>query len=90
VSEPLGRWVPDKLSPSGFRWQRYDEQPPTNMLPMTPELNALHGDEEDEQEDLSHLDQSAGELVNTEKLGPLDEVLVQPSQDPSWHPEDAA
>lgn len=38
------------------------------------------------QEDLSYLDESAGELVSTEKVGPLDEVLVQPSQDPSWRP----
>jgi hypothetical protein len=38
------------------------------------------------QDDLSHLDESTGELVNTEKSGPLDEVLVQPPQDPSWRP----
>jgi hypothetical protein len=40
----------------------------------------------DVQDDLSHLDQAAGELVNTEKVGPLDEVLVQPPQDPEWRP----
>jgi hypothetical protein len=42
--------------------------------------------DEQPQDDLSHLDQAAGELVNTEKIGPLDEVLVQPPQDPGWRP----
>jgi len=33
VSNPYGEHVPDPLSPSGYRWQRYDEQPATTMLP---------------------------------------------------------
>jgi hypothetical protein len=28
--------------------------------------------------------QDAPDIVNTEKFGPLDEVLLQPPQDPTW------
>lgn len=43
-----------------------------------------------EQEDLSHLDESQGELVNTDKVGALDDVILQPPQDPNWKPENTA
>lgn len=40
------------------------------------------------QDDLSEYDDDpALEIVPTEKLGPLDEVLIQPPQDPEWRPE---
>jgi hypothetical protein len=42
-----GRWVPDPLSPSGFRWQRHGEQPATTMLPTVPPATP---DERDERE----------------------------------------
>ena len=105
MSNPYGQWVPDPLAPSGFRWQRRDEQPPTSMLPITPkptphprapgravrygdvvdhQLPAEH-EQEQEQDDLSAFDSDPGlDIVNTEKLGPLDEVLLQPPQDPEW------
>lgn len=97
VPDPVGRWVPDPLAPSGFRWQRYDEQPPTSMLPTTaaavPARTVRYGEHEDhvlpvvEQEDLSEYDSDPDlEIVPTEKLGPLDEVLIQPPQDPEWRP----
>jgi hypothetical protein len=38
-----------------------------------------------EQDDLSALDRELG-IVNTEKIGPVDEVLQQPPQDPDWRP----
>jgi hypothetical protein len=56
LSESLGRWVPDKLSPSGFRWQRTGEQPVTTMLPtVSADLDALYGDDEDDEPDHSGL-----------------------------------
>ena len=34
VTNPYGQWVPDQLSPSGFRWRDHDEADPTSMLPV--------------------------------------------------------
>lgn len=50
VEDPIGEHVPDPLSPSGWRWRRYDEQPPTSMLPIvTPAegRTVRYGDHED-------------------------------------------
>lgn len=30
---PYGEFVPDPLSPSGYRWKRHDEPEPTGLLP---------------------------------------------------------
>lgn len=57
MSNIHGRWVPDPLAPSGFRWQRYDEQPPTHMMPTVapspqprePGRTVRYGDHEDHQ-----------------------------------------
>lgn len=58
MANPYGRWVPDSLSASGFRWQRHDEVPATQMLPiiqptsdidpdqMPPEGEHAHGGDE--------------------------------------------
>jgi hypothetical protein len=40
---PYGRWVPDSLSPSGFRWRRHDESPATTMLPIITPATVDHG-----------------------------------------------
>ena len=31
---PVGEWVKDPLAPSGYRWQRHDQTPPTGPLPI--------------------------------------------------------
>lgn len=36
MPNPYGQFVPDSLSPSGYRWQRHGEQPATAMLPTVP------------------------------------------------------
>lgn len=81
----MGDWYlrPDPLNPGREVWD-YDKGAPTPDPTVTGMFAAVqpHGDEQD---DLSHLDEATGELVNTEKLGPLDEVLIQPPQDPDWH-----
>ncbi|HLU95208.1 MAG TPA: hypothetical protein VKZ89_00055 [Thermobifida alba] len=92
MSNPIGEFVPDPLAPSGYRWKRHDEPEPTGLLPIveTPmQLPAVNPSPRDEQEDLSHLDEAAGPLVNTDKLADVDEVLVQPPQAPDWIPEGA-
>lgn len=66
-----GAWAYDKNAPAA-------DPTVTGMFPAVQPR-------EDEQDDLSDLDETAGELVNTEKLGPLDEVLIQPPQEPGWH-----
>jgi hypothetical protein len=88
VSTRYGEWVPDSLAPSGFRWKRHGEQPATSMLP----IGAPHDEPEQlpadpDQDDLSEYDADPDlEIVPTEKLGPLDEVIIQPPQDPDWRP----
>jgi hypothetical protein len=78
-----GKWVYDKNAP----------RPGVSATQMTPmvqprrEESPMH---EPEQEDLSHLDEEAGELVNTDKVSALDEVILQPPQDPNWRPESVA
>lgn len=96
MPNPYGQFVPDPLSPSGYRWQRHGEQPATAMLPpVTPHTGGTvrYDEFEDhqlsavDQDDLSEFDDDPDlEIVQTEKLGPLDEVLLQPPQDPEWQP----
>lgn len=82
---PYGEFVPDPLSPSGYRWKRHDEPEPTGLLPAVEQpaqMPAVHP----EQDDLSAYDDDPDlEIVPTEKLGLLDEVLIQPPQEPDWH-----
>lgn len=33
MPNPYGRWIPDPLAPTGYRWQRHGEPQPTQMLP---------------------------------------------------------
>ena len=79
---PDGTWAYDRNAPS-------PDPTITGMLPVIEAAQQLPVVEPEvgEQEDLSHLDEQAGPLVNTEKVGPLDTVLVQPPQDPDWTPE---
>jgi len=83
---PDGKWAYDRNAPSPGSYAASD-------LPLAEQVQRLPAVEPSaavpvEQEDLSHLDESYGPLVNTEKLAPFDEVLFQPPQDPDWIPED--
>lgn len=73
----MGEWIEN---PDGT-WRWVPTPTPQVEEPQTVEPAA-------EQEDLSHLDTAVGPLVNTEKLGPLDAVLMQPPQHPDWDPEE--
>jgi hypothetical protein len=88
-----GRWIYDENAPSPGA-----TPPPTSMLPIVtphpsphprePDRTVRYHEYEDhqlEQDDLSGYDREAG-VVPTEKLGALDEVLIQPPQDPGWRP----
>jgi hypothetical protein len=73
VPNPYGQFVPDPLSPSGFRWQRHGEHPPTQMLPAIPPAPEL-GENDD--------------LVRRtfNGLRADDLALEQPPQSPAWTP----
>lgn len=88
MSNPIGEFVEDPLSPSGYRWKRHEPKhaEPTPAAETPVQMQAVEPGEDRGQEDLSHLDTSIGPLVNTEKLGPLDAVLMQPPQYPDWTP----
>jgi hypothetical protein len=78
----MGDWF---TGPDGA-WHHTDDVPApdptvTAMMPaVAPAPREPAG-----QDDLTSFDQ-AFDISNTEKLGPLDEVLVQPPQDPAWRP----
>ena len=57
---------------------------PTGLVPIVSAPDVLAPPEQD---DLSHLDEVEGELINTAKVTALDVVLVQPPQDPEWRPQ---
>ena len=44
MSNAYGEWVPDQLSPSGFRWRDHDEPEPTSMLPIVKPSPVPRGD----------------------------------------------
>lgn len=80
-----GKWAYDKNAPAA-------DPTVTGMFPAVQARTVRYDEHEDhqlpqlrlEQDDLSDRDETAGEIVNTAKLGPLDEVLIQPPQDPEW------
>lgn len=81
-----GKWAYDKNAPA-------PDPTVTGMLPAVPARTVRYDEFEDhvlpveEQDDLTEYDSDPGlEIVPTEKLGPLDEVLIQPPQDPEWRP----
>jgi hypothetical protein len=79
----IGDWYLDETD----EWQ-YDRDAPSPGAnpPVTPAVAPPR-----EQDDLSEYDRNPDlEIVPTQKLGPLDEVLVQPPQDPTWRPDGAA
>jgi hypothetical protein len=89
----LGDWYVDRDG----AWA-YDRNAPapdpsvTGMLPSTVEQSAKLPEVHPEQDDLSEYDADPElEIVPTEKLGPLDEVLIQPPQEPDWrNPREAS
>lgn len=88
----MGDWV----FGNDHRWHYQSNAPDpdpsvTGMFPAIVEQPAKMPAVHPEQDDLSEYDADPSlEIVPTEKLGPLDEVLVQPPQDPDWRPEDTA
>ena len=77
----MGEWIEN---PDGT-WTYVTED--ASHDPAVEESQALPAVEPvDEQEDLSHLDTAVGPLVNTEKVAPIDQVLMQPPQYPDWTP----
>ena len=75
MTNAYGEWVPDPLSPSGFRWRDHDEPEPTSMLPVVPPSPTPRAGENDD-------------LVERTFNGLRDDdlALEQPPQSPAWRP----
>lgn len=77
MPNPYGEFVPDHLSPSGYRWKRHGEHPVTQMMPIVPSSpppTREQGEDDD--------------LVEYTFNGLRDDDLdfEQPSQSPAWTP----
>lgn len=59
-----GKWIPDPLAPSGYRWQRAGEQPPTSMLPAVQPTEDTPGD--------------VGDLIDPNADDPTPEEITHP------------
>jgi hypothetical protein len=82
---PVSGWVEDPSQPSGWRWEPDLARLP-HMADPTGVMPAVRRDPPPVQEDLTRFDLGYG-VVNTEKLGPGDELIPQPPQDPDWRPD---
>lgn len=84
---PYGEFVPDPLSPSGYRWKRHDEPEPTGLLPaVNPAVEQpaqLPAVEQDEPGDV-------GDLVDPNAADPTPEEITHPDHSDyvePWRPE---
>lgn len=80
MTNPHGRWVPDPLTPSGYRWARHGEQPATTMLPTVQPSPRPR-------EEPAEAGENDGLVERTfNGLRPDDLELEQPPQSPAWTP----
>lgn len=79
----MGDWYED--ADGGWHHSSDEPTPDPTVTAMLPAVTPATPLVVPGQDDLTSFDH-AFDISNTEKLGPLDEVLVQPPQDPAWRP----